>query len=138
MLGRFPLARAPERKSAGAAGLDLYAAVDELVPSGQRRPVPTGVQVAIPRGWCGEIVARAGLAARECVGAVAGAGLIDSDYRGGLLVLLENRSAEPYQVRAGERIAQLLVKRCAMPAVRVVEALDETPRGTRGFGSTGN
>ena len=137
-----PEAKAPERKSAAAAGYDLYAceeahipAYSHLCPGNTWALVDTGVAVAVPEGTYGRIAPRSGLALR---GIDVGAGVIDADYRGSVKVLLFNHSSEtPLMIRPGDRIAQLVLERIATPDVEVVDTLDDTDRGDDGFGSTG-
>ncbi|HMR95108.1 MAG TPA: dUTP diphosphatase [Microthrixaceae bacterium] len=128
----------PRYARPGDAGVDLVAATDlELAPGG-RGLVPTGVAVAIPRGYAGFIQPRSGLALRHGVTVLNTPGLIDADYRGELKVLLVNLDpAETFLVTRGERIAQLVVQ--PVEHVRFVEAdeLDDTDRGEGGFGHTG-
>jgi len=129
----------PAPATEGSAGADLRAAVsDEVVLGpGARAVVPTGVSLEIPAGWEGQVRPRSGLAARFGVTLLNSPGTIDSDYRGEVQVVLINFGAEPFVVRRGERIAQLVV--APSPRVRFVEA-DELPssaRGAGGFGSTG-
>jgi dUTP pyrophosphatase len=131
-------AKYPKYGSAGAAGADLYAAEELLIPhSGGLFLVRTGVSVEIPEGYAGFIQPRSGLALNEHVTVLNSPGLIDSDYRGELKVLLINHHTfNNYRVRVGDRIAQLViqkVERCDF----VAEKLTETERGTDGFGSTG-
>ncbi len=139
---RLPHARGmtlPEAASSGSAGLDLRAAVEDAleIPPGGRARVPTGLVLEIPPGWEGQVRPRSGLAHRHGVTLTNAPGTIDSDYRGEVQVLLINLGAEPFTVRRGDRIAQLLVA----PVVRVdwVESdeLADTERGAGGFGSTG-
>lgn len=123
----------------GAAGLDLAACIDRdltLAP-GQRALVPTGIAVALPPGFEGQLRPRSGLALRHGVTLLNSPGTVDADYRGEIGVLLVNHGAEPFTVRPGDRIAQLVVARVARAVVRLVEALDETERGAGGFGHTG-
>lgn len=127
--------------TAGAAGLDLAAALPEdaplTLPPFGRAAVPTGLVLALPDGFEGQVRPRSGLAARHGVTVLNSPGTIDADYRGEVKVLLVNLSDEPFTVRRGERIAQLVV--APVTAVRLVaaDALDETARGAGGFGSTG-
>jgi dUTP pyrophosphatase len=128
----------PEYATAGAAGLDLRAAVAEpvVLPPGGRALVPTGLRLALPPGTEGQVRPRSGLALRHGVVLPNAPGTIDCDYRGEVQVILWNTGAEPFVVARGDRIAQLVVA----PVLRVdVEefALDETGRGRGGFGSTG-
>ena len=129
----------PAAASPGSAGLDLRAAVsDEIViEPGSRVRIPTGLVLEIPSGWEGQVRPRSGLAGNHGVTLTNAPGTIDSDYRGEVQVLLINLGSEPFVVRRGDRIAQLV---CAkVPRVEVVEAADisTTDRGAGGFGSTG-
>lgn len=131
----------PTYATEGAAGLDLYAALPEdtlwVLAPGERAAVPTGLVVAVPQGYEGQVRARSGRALREGLTVLNAPGTIDADYRGELQVLLVNLGQAPLVVRRGERIAQLVVCPVARVAVCAVDALDVTPRGTAGFGSTG-
>lgn len=128
-----------------SAGLDLYAAESVEVPptrcdsdgSAQvgRALVPTGIEVELPAGTVGRIASRSGLSTNSNI--EVGAGWVDSDYRGPLMVELKNLSSRPYRVGQGDRIAQLVVLPLVKVEVRVVPELDETARGPSGFGSTG-
>ena len=134
-----PDAALPRTMSAGAAGLDLAAALDapvHLAP-GERALVSTGLALAIPEGYEGQVRPRSGLAARQGVTCLNSPGTIDADYRGELKVLLVNHGAEPVTIGHGDRIAQLVVAPVACAEVLEVTALRETPRGDGGFGSTG-
>jgi len=125
----------PVRSSADAAGADLFAAADVTLAPGERRLVPTGLQVAIPAGYVGLVWPRSGLAFRHGIDTMAG--VIDSDYRGEVRVLLVNHGAGECRIERGDRIAQLLVQRVE-PAVFVrVDELPASTRGSGGFGSTG-
>lgn len=130
----------PTRGSDGAAGLDLYACIDEpvtLLPRGLYR-IPTGVAVALPgRDTVGLIFARSGLGVNHGVAPSNAVGVIDSDYRGELTVGLCNHSGEPYTLNPGERFAQLVVLPVLLPEVEETDDLGETERGSGGFGSTG-
>ena len=119
----------------GDAGLDLYATCDALV-TGDTVLVPTGVAVAVPDGYVGLVCPRSGLSQYGVTVANA-PGVVDSGYRGELMVLLTTTSATPYEVYRGDRIAQLLIVPILRPEITVVESLDDTERGTNGFGSTG-
>lgn len=134
----------PEPATAHAAGMDLRAAIPEgevwgLAP-GARRLVPTGLVLALPPGFEGQVRPRSGLALRHGVTVLNAPGTIDADYRGEVAVLLVNHGAEPFEVRRGDRIAQLLVAPCAawtwVPAAAAAD-LGETGRGGGGYGSTG-
>lgn len=128
----------PAYARAGDAGLDLHARVDALVPArGGRVLVPTGIAVAIPDGWVGLVVPRSGLALRHGVALANTPGVIDSGYRGELQAVVINLDPESdYQVRRGDRIAQLLVQRVERVAWRVVDELRGDDRGG-GFGHSG-
>ena len=129
----------PAYARAGDAGIDLLAREDlVLEPRGGRGLVPTGIAIALPEGFAGFVQPRSGLAVKHGVTCLNTPGLIDSGYRGELKVCLINHDpVEPFQVRRGERIAQLVVQ--AVETVRFVEvdALDESERGEQGFGSSG-
>ena len=125
----------PRYATEGAAGLDLCADITCILQPGQILRVPTGIHAEIPDGYEGQVRPRSGLASQ---GVVAILGTIDSDYRGEIHVLLENRSREPYIVHPGDRIAQLVIAPVARVGVDVVEDLSETARGEGGFGSTGS
>jgi dUTP pyrophosphatase len=130
----------PAAASPGSAGHDLRAAVegDMVLAPGERRLVPTGLVLEIPAGWEGQVRPRSGLALRHGVALVNAPGTIDSDYRGEVGVLLVNLGQEPFTVRRGDRIAQLVVAR--VESVEWEEAEDglaASERGAGGFGSTG-
>jgi dUTP pyrophosphatase len=139
-----PTARVPRRGSARSAGFDLFAAEDASVPGARadedgrvavgRAVVPTGIALAIPPGLYGRVAPRSGLAV-GC-GIDVGAGVIDADYRDELRLLLFNLSAEPFEIRTGDRVAQIIFERIAEPELAVVDELDAGDRGG-GFGSTG-
>ena len=124
----------PAYSSPGAAGADLCAAEDVTLGAGQWASVGTGLSVEIPPGHVGLVWPRSGLAVRHGIDTLAG--VIDSDYRGELRVVLLNHGREPYAIAAGDRIAQLLVQRVER-AEFVRSALGDSERGTGGFGSTG-
>lgn len=136
--GRDPLPL-PGYMTPGAAGLDLLADLEtELVlAAGERRLVPTGIGVAIPPGFEGQVRPRSGLAAREGLTILNAPGTIDSDYRGEVQVLLVNLGATPVHVRRGDRIAQLVVAPVASIVWHEVAELPPSTRGEGGFGSTG-
>ena len=129
----------PDYKSEHAAGADLCAAVREhltLLP-GARALIPTGFSIAVPVGYEAQIRPRSGLAIRCGVTCLNAPGTIDADYRGELHVVLANFGTEPFVVRRGDRIAQLVVGPVARAAFELVEELPPTVRGSGGFGSTG-
>ena len=128
----------PTRAHASDAGLDLYALQETVLGPGERSPVRTGVAVVIPPGHAGLVVPRSGLAARHGISVVNAPGLIDSDYRGELQVLLLNTDrAESFTVEVGTRIAQLVIIRVALAVPVEVTELADTARGAGGFGSSG-
>lgn len=130
---------APTYMSEHAAGMDLYAAVQEpltLAP-GCRALVPAGIRVAVPVGCEAQVRPRSGLAARHGVTVLNAPGTIDADYRGEVGVLLVNHGADSFVVRRGDRVAQLVVVPVARARVEVTDRLDATARGPGGFGHTG-
>lgn len=129
----------PAHAKPGDAGVDLRATeAVTLLPGGGRALVPTGVAVAIPRGYAGFVQPRSGLALKHGVTVLNTPGLIDADYRGELKVLLINTDpAEPFVIERGERIAQLVIQAVEHVDFVEVEVLDETERGEGGFGHTG-
>ncbi|MGB3562117.1 MAG: dUTP diphosphatase [Thermoanaerobaculia bacterium] len=129
----------PAAASVGSAGLDLRAAVTEelTLGPGERLLVPTGLILELPPGWEGQVRPRSGLAVRHGIGLLNSPGTIDSDYRGEVRVLLVNLGSEPFVVRRGDRIAQLVVAPVAAVEVREAGSLSPTDRGDGGFGSTG-
>ncbi len=131
----------PSYQSALAAGLDLVAAVPTdsalVIAPGSRALVPTGIAIAIAPGTEAQVRPRSGLAARHGLTVLNAPGTIDADYRGEIQVLLVNLGSESVSITRGMRIAQLVIAAVARAALREVISLDETPRGSGGFGSTG-
>jgi dUTP pyrophosphatase len=129
----------PDYATAGAAGADLLAAIDQDIELGplERRIVPTGISIALPMGFEAQVRPRSGLAARNGITVANAPGTIDADYRGEVGVILVNLSKEPFRISRGMRIAQLVVARHARAVWREVSTLDQTVRGAGGFGSTG-
>lgn len=125
----------PTRGSALAAGYDLSASEAAVIPKGGRAVVSTGLSISVPLGCYGRVAPRSGLAVKK--GIDVGAGVIDSDYRGIVGVVLFNFGEEDINIAPGDRIAQLIIERIATPRVVEVVSLDETDRGAAGFGSTG-
>jgi dUTP pyrophosphatase len=124
----------PEYSTEGAAGADLRASEAVTLPAGGRAAVPTGIAVEVPAGYVGLVWPRSGLAVRHGIDTLAG--VIDSDYRGEVKVVLINHGSEPFSIAAGDRIAQLLIQ--PVPRVRFTRAaVGATARGSGGFGSTG-
>lgn len=126
------------RAHPGDAGLDLSALETTTIGPGERTAVGTGLAVAIPAGWAGLVVPRSGLARRNGVTVANAPGLIDSGYRGEIIVVLVNHGDEVLTLAAGDRIAQLVVVPCPVLGVEIVDELPESDgRGTQGFGSSG-
>ena len=127
----------PSYATEGAAGLDVVAAEHVLIPPGGRHAVATGFAIAIPEGYEVQVRPRSGLALKYGVTCLNTPGTIDSDYRGEVKVILANLSDEPFEVVRGERIAQLVPAAVQRARFVEVELLDDTARGSGGFGSTG-
>ena len=129
----------PSRATPGAAGYDLCAAVrqDLVLAPGDRTLVPTGFCFAIPAGYEGQVRPRSGLALRHGILLPNAPGTIDSDYRGEVRVLLINLGSEPFTIRRGDRIAQLIVNEVLRATWKPAESLEETGRNHGGFGHTG-
>ncbi len=134
-----PDAVEPRYMSAGAAGMDLVAAIDEavLLAPGQRAAVGTGLAIAIPEGWEGLVRPRSGLAREHGVTLANAPGTIDCDYRGECMVLLINLGDQPVRIASGQRIAQLVIAPVVQAELIEVDELPVTDRGAGGFGSTG-
>ena len=131
---------APFYATPGAAAMDLHACVDGAVtiPAGGRRVIPTGIAIALPSAeYVALVFARSGLGIKHGVAPANCVGVIDSDYRGEIMVGLHNAGESDYTVQPGDRIAQLMVVPVVQAQVQMVEELDDTPRGAGGFGSTG-
>ena len=129
-----PDARLPSYSHAGDAGMDLFSVVDEVIQPGDAKPIPTGIQMAIPPGRVGLIWDKSGISLR---GVHRLAGVVDSGYRGEVRVVMVNLGREPYVINKGMKIAQMLIQPVESVAVVETEELDETSRGEGGFGSTG-
>ena len=127
----------PAYATPGAAGMDVVAAEDLTLEPGARHAVSTGFSVAIPEGYEIQVRPRSGLALKHGIAVPNTPGTIDSDYRGEVKVILINHSAEPFPIRRGDRIAQLVLAPVTRAAWHEVAELDETARGAGGFGSTG-
>ena len=133
------LAQLPKHATSGAAGADLHANIDEevTIPPMGRALVPTGLAIELPDASYGAFVfARSGLAVKHGLTLSNSVGVIDSDYRGEIQVPLMNHGKEPFVIRRGDRIAQLLFAPVFLPELLECESLDETARGAGGFGST--
>ena len=127
----------PAYATEGAAGMDVVSAEDVVLAPGARHAVATGLAMAIPHGFEVQVRPRSGLALKHGVTVANAPGTVDSDYRGELKVILVNLGAEPFEIRRGDRVAQLVVAPVVRAAWLEVSALDETVRGAGGFGSTG-
>ncbi len=127
----------PAYATEGAAGMDVLAAEDVVLPAGGRHAVATGLTVAIPEGYEIQVRPRSGLALKHGISVPNAPGTIDSDYRGELKVILINHGAEPFAIARGDRVAQLVLAPVVRMAWDEVDTLDETDRGGGGFGSTG-
>ena len=133
-------AKIPKRATAGSAGMDLYACIDEpitLAP-GQLAIMPTGIAIALPDNSCAAFLyARSGLGVKHGICLSNGVGVIDSDYRGEICAGLCNVSDKPYTIEPDERVCQMVIALVLTPDVVEVSELDDTDRGAGGFGSTG-
>ncbi|MCL4671460.1 MAG: dUTP diphosphatase [Sphingomonadaceae bacterium] len=127
----------PRYATSGAAGMDVVSAEDVTIAPGARHAVATGLAVAIPPGYEIQVRPRSGLALKHGVTVPNTPGTIDSDYRGELKVILINHGSEPFAIARGDRVAQLVLAPVTQAAWREVDELDETERGSGGFGSTG-
>ena len=129
----------PTYGSLEAAGADLYACLDESVTiePGQTAFIPTGLAMALPRGYAGLVYARSGLACKKGLAPANKVGVVDSDYRGEFMIVLHNHGTEPQTVEHGDRIAQLVITPVFTPGFTEVNELTETQRSNGGFGSTG-
>ncbi|MCR5366903.1 MULTISPECIES: dUTP diphosphatase [Eubacterium] len=134
-----PNATVPTYGSANAAGADLYACIDSdiTIASGETILIPTGLSMELPEGYAGLIYARSGLASKKGLAPANKVGVVDSDYRGEVMVALHNHSNKDAVIEPGERIAQLVITPYLMGIFTEVDALGDTERGSGGFGSTG-
>ena len=141
-----PAAQAPRKMTAGSAGFDLYSAKDVEIPPTRCEPdgsaevgralVPTGIVIELPQGTVGRVASRSGLSVKSNI--EVGAGWIDGDYRGELMVELKNLSSKPFRVKQGDRVAQLVLLPVAEAEVKILTHIEATSRGASGFGSTGS
>ena len=122
-----------------AAGVDLYAAVETevVLQPGERRLIPTGIAIALPQGYEAQVRPRSGLALKHGISMVNTPGTVDADFRGELSVILINHGHEPFTIRRGERVAQMIINKVARAQFEVIDELSVTVRGSNGFGSTG-
>jgi len=131
----------PAYETAGSAGMDLRAALGEgetvVLEPGQRKLIPTGLKIALEPGYEAQVRPRSGLALKHGISAPNSPGTIDSDYRGEVGVILINLGELPFEIKRGDRIAQMVIARYEQAQMIEVDAVDETARGAGGFGSTG-
>ena len=132
-----PHAVVPAYAHPGDAGVDLYAAEDLTLKPGERALTPTGIAVAIPDGYEGQVRPKSGLALKQGLSVVNTPGTIDAGYRGEVGVILINLGQEAVEIRTGQKIAQMVFTKVERASLEVVDNLDETSRGAGGFGSTG-
>ena len=132
-------AKLPTYGTAGAAGADLYACIDApmTVRPGETVFIPTGIALEVPQGCAGLVYARSGLACKRGLAPANKVGVVDSDYRGEIMVALHNHAGTPQRIENGERIAQMVITPVLTPEYQIVPELSDTSRGTGGFGSTG-
>ena len=131
----------PRQQTSGAAGLDLCAAIEAdeslVIAPGDYAMVPTGLAIALPEGYEAQIRPRSGLAAKHGITLLNSPGTVDADYRGEVKILLINHGKEPFELRRGERVAQMVVAQFSAVELVEVDELDATERGMGGHGSTG-
>jgi dUTP pyrophosphatase len=127
----------PSYQTAGAAGMDVRAAEDALLQSGETKLVATGFSMAVPPGFEAQLRPRSGLALKHGITLLNSPGTIDSDYRGEVKVILTNLGQQPFSIQRGDRIAQMVIARVEIVQVQEVEILEETERGSGGFGHSG-
>lgn len=132
-------AKIPTRGTDGAAGFDLYACIDKPITlnKGDTALIPTGIALAVPDGYAAFIHSRSGLSIKKGICLLNSVGVVDSDYRGEVCVGVIKATDEPYTIEPFERIAQMVIKQVCIPTLVETDELDETDRGTGGFGSTG-
>jgi len=132
-------AKLPERQTVGSVGYDISACLDNdiILAPGETQKIGSGIAIALEPGYAAFIYARSGLGINFGVIPANCVGVIDSDYRGEVIVGLKNTSKEPFEVKNGDRIAQMVIKKCETPDIVLYDELDKTKRGAGGFGSTG-
>ena len=129
-----PEAKAPAYAHPGDAGMDLFACADMSLAPGETKPVPTGIQMAIPQGYVGLVWDKSGISLK---GVHRLAGVVDAGYRGEVRVVMVNLGTEPFEIKSGMKIAQMLIQPVEAPTIVESDTLDDTSRGAGGFGSTG-
>ncbi|MGC1402930.1 MAG: dUTP diphosphatase [Thermodesulfobacteriota bacterium] len=129
----------PEYMSPGASGLDLAAAIEGeiILAPGEIRLIPTGLALAIPPGFEGQVRPRSGLALKHGIGLINSPGTIDSDYRGEIGIAVINLGQKPFTLHRGDRLAQLVINKIYQAVIRLVDDLDQTDRADGGFGHSG-
>lgn len=127
----------PKYQTSEAAGFDLHSVDEKTIKAGERDVIKTGLAVALPKGYELQVRPRSGLALKNGITVLNTPGTVDSDYRGELMVILLNSSKEDFVIKKGDRIAQAVIKEILQADFAVVDELDSTERGSRGFGSTG-
>ncbi len=130
-----PEAKLPNFAHPGDAGMDLYSVVDMVLKPGERASVPTGIAIALPDGYVSLVWDKSGVSHKNGIKTLGG--VLDSGYRGEYLIGLINLSQENFEIKVGQKIAQLLIQKVEHPEIEEVEELDETARGDGRFGSTG-
>lgn len=130
-----PEAKVPKFSLEGDAAMDLYSAVQTVLPPGKRMSCPTGIAIKIPKGYVGLIWDKSGISHKFGIKTLGG--VIDSNYTGQWLVGLVNLGKEDYKIEKGQKIAQVIFQKIEVPEIEEVESLEKTNRGGRGFGSTG-
>lgn len=134
----------PQRKTVGSVGYDVHACIEdssedgsETINPGETKMIGSGIAIALKEGQAAFVYARSGLATKHGIAPANCVGVIDFDYRGEIIVPLRNSSEKPYIVRNGDSIAQMVITKCELPEVVLCDSLDNTTRGSGGFGSTG-
>lgn len=127
----------PCRATPGSGAFDMHALIGGILPSGGRALVDTGVHIELPEGYAAEIQPRSGLAARSGISILNSPGLIDSDYRGSIKVILHNTDRDRFRWQSGDRVAQMKIIQLPEVSLKVSDSLDSTDRGDGGLGSTG-
>jgi len=127
----------PEYKTEGASGFDLSSSINFLLKAGEFAVIPTGLIIEVPPGYEAQVRSRSGLAANNGIGVLNSPGTIDSDYRGEIKIVLFNFSDRDFNIRKGDRIAQMVVSKIERVKIIQVEDISGSERGTQGFGSTG-
>ncbi|MBU0470979.1 MAG: dUTP diphosphatase [Nanoarchaeota archaeon] len=130
-----PEAKMPSYANPGDAGMDFYSNEDLILQPNERKLIPTGISMAIPKGYVGLIWDKSGLASKYGIKTMAG--VIDSGYRGEIKILVHNLSADPFEIKRSTKIAQMLIQPIEQKELIEVDELEDTERGEKGFGSTG-